>query len=185
MRNASRSDTTVDSHRLLEPARYDLLSAQPTVISDSDEPTNGELIMTNETPYPPADDETVVEPAAAAASAGPADEPPAAGRRWMNWRHLSHRRTPLLVAGAAVLLGCLLGAGVTAIATFAGDGPGGDDRGHSSRDGRTDGRGNPDTENRSGDGRGRGGHDEDTDDPATPAPSASAPAASAPAPAPS
>jgi hypothetical protein len=73
------------------------------------------------------------------------------------------RRVPLVITGAALLLGCILGAGAGAIGAFAlNDGHDGDNRGHSARDHRDDGR--------DGDGR----HDGDNRNQTVPAPSTSA-----------
>ena len=87
-------------------------------------------------PLPPA-----AEPTAAAT--GPAVTPPpftaaaapgpAAGHWW-------NRRFPLAVTAAALILGCVLGAGVVAVGALVGDGLRGDDRGHNSRDERFRGR---------------------------------------------
>jgi hypothetical protein len=81
--------------------------------------------MTDPTPH----DTTPAEPAPPATAAAPMP----AKTPWYG------RRVPLLVSGAALILGCLLGGGVVAIAAFAVE----DDRGgHSNRDERADRRGN-------------------------------------------
>lgn len=105
--------------------------------------------MSDETPRPDADkteeaDNTAAEPApaaptvaaaaaapaaptlAAAAAAPAAVAVPATGRWW-------NRRVPLAITGAALLLGCVLGAGVAAVGAFVGDSLHGDNRGHSDR----------------------------------------------------
>jgi hypothetical protein len=132
--------------------------------------------MSDQTPRPPHDDDTA---ALGAASAAPADDDkpgfaPAPGTRgrWYS------RRTPLLVTGAALLLGCLLGGAVVGVGALIADGHGGDDRGsHSSREDRSDGRGNDG-------GRHQGNRDNDDDQvtPAPPAPTGSAPATTVPTP---
>jgi hypothetical protein len=97
-----------------------------------------------------------------AATASPAPIAAPVTVRW--WQH----RVPLVITGAALLLGCILGVGAGAIGAFAvNDGHDGDNRGHSARDHRDDGRG--------GDGRdGDGSHDGDNRNQTVPAPSTSA-----------
>jgi hypothetical protein len=127
--------------------------------------------MSDETPRPGAADETAETAAPAPAAAGPVNEPAArpAGGRWWN------RRVPLLVIGAALVLGCLLGGGVVAVGALVGDFHGGDDRGHFSRDDRADRRGNDGgIRPGRGDNRGNGRRGDGPDKPApTPAPSTS------------
>jgi hypothetical protein len=125
--------------------------------------------MTDPTPH----DTTADEPAPPASEAAPVP----AKAPWYG------RRVPLLVSGAALILGCLLGGGVVAIAAFAVDGDRGDDRGnHSNRDERADDRGNGGNNrhepNRNGGGR-------NNDDQSNPAPSTSASSAPASTPTPS
>jgi hypothetical protein len=122
------------------------------------------------------DDATPIEPAPAAAPTAAPAPAAAAKSPWYG------RRVPLLISGAALILGCLLGGGVVAIAAFAVDGNHGDDRGsyhsHDERpDGRSNGNGNGNT--------GRHKQNRDGDDQPTPAPSTSsgtAPATSVPTP---
>ena len=121
--------------------------------------------MTDPTPH----DTTTHEPAPPATAAAPVPS----RAPWYG------RRMPLLVSGVALILGCLLGGGVVAIAAFTVDG----DRGsHSNRDERADGRGNGGNnrheENRNGGGR-------NNDDQPSPMPSTSASSAPASTPTPS
>lgn len=76
-------------------------------------------------------------PVAAPAAAAPvaAVPAPAAGHWW-------NRRVPLVIIGVALLLGCVLGAGVTAVGALVGSAWHGDDRGHGTRDDRFGGRNN-------------------------------------------
>jgi hypothetical protein len=127
--------------------------------------------MTDPAPH----DTTADEPAPPATAA--AADPVLAKAPWYG------RRVPLLVSGAALILGCLLGGGVVAIAAFAVDGDHGDDRGsHSNRDERADGRGNG-GDNRHEQNRDGGGRN--NDDQPNPAPSTSAGSAPASTPTPS
>jgi hypothetical protein len=163
--------------------------------------------MSDQTPRPPHENnETASLEAAPAAPAEPdgtatQDEPritpsPApvadAGGRWYS------RRTPLLVAGAALLVGCLLGGTVVGAGALIAGGHRGDDRGgYSKRDDRGgyskhDDRGGYGKRDERFNGRGmEGGRhkgNRGNGDPGTPAPSApasSAPAAGVPTPTPS
>jgi hypothetical protein len=121
--------------------------------------------MTDSMPHDTTPDEPA--PPATAAAPVPAKAP------WYG------RRMPLLVSGAALILGCLLGGGVVAIAAFAVDG---DHGGHSNRDERADGRGNGGN-NRHEQNRNGGGRSDD--DQPSPAPSTSASSAPASTPTPS
>jgi hypothetical protein len=120
--------------------------------------------MSDATPGPDKTEHIPTEPTSTITGMadGPAAAPPRpVGPRW--WT----RRVPLLLTAAALLLGCFLGAGVTAVGAFVvGEGLGGGDRHHSRNDGRGD-----------GDGR--------DSDRRQPAPAASTPAAVPTSPAPS
>ena len=137
--------------------------------------------MSDPTPPPDEIDHAAAQPeppAAHPAPPGTAYEPPAAqprpaGGRWWN------RRVPLLLTGAGLLLGCVLGAGVVAVGALAfGDGHGGGDR-VNSHDRGDAGHGGP---GRSG--RGDGPEQPEPTTPATPSSPAtpSAPATTAPSP---
>jgi hypothetical protein len=101
-----------------------------------------ELLMTDETTRPDNTDEPATQPAtqpAAQPVAQPAAQPvaqpdaqpvaPVPARWWT-------RRVPLLIIAAALLLGCVLGAGVVAVAALVVGDHHGDDRGYSNRDER-------------------------------------------------
>src|SRR3954454_19026361 len=123
------------------------LTATEHVMSDtSPRPDNpGEIPAQHTTPTEhAADAPPAAEPAGA--GAGPVAARPS---RWGgSWRD---RRIPLILIAAALLLGCVLGAGVVGVGALV-IGHHGDDRGYVNRDGR-DGPGiGP---NRNGDGRGR------------------------------
>ena len=107
-----------------------------------------------------------VPPTAAAPAAQPAPAaaiPP--GGRWWN------RRVPLVIIGVALLLGCVLGAGVAAVGVFVGDALHGDGRGHSTSDMRPGG-GNRDFGNGNGDRRNGRGDRQNQNNPPAPANSA-------------
>jgi hypothetical protein len=136
--------------------------------------------MSDPTPHD-IDAATPIEPAPAAAPT-PAAPTPAAPAPAVAKAPWYGRRVPLLISGAALILGCLLGGGIVAIAAFAVGGDHGDDRGsHNSRDERADGRDNGNTGRHM---QNRGGNDQPTPAPSTssstaratsvPAPSASA-----------
>ena len=114
--------------------------------------------MNDQTPSPSHDNDAAAPEPGLAHSA--AATTPAPGL-WFN------RRVPLLIAGAALLLGCMLGGGVVAIGALVTDG---DRGGHSSRDGRADDNsgGARHKGNRGGDGR--TGNDQSTPPPSTSAP---------------
>jgi len=131
--------------------------------------------MSNATPTPNPEPaaETAAEPVAATEQLATTEQPrPGVSSRWRPWR------IPLLIAAAALLLGCALGAGVVAVGAFLVGGHG-DDRGHS-RDVGGNGRNGDQGTRDDMRGPGRGDHGDRTA-PATPA--APAPSAVAPAPA--
>jgi hypothetical protein len=119
-----------------------------------------EQAMADETTRPDDIDQPVAEPVAPVRT------------RWWN------RRTPLLLTGAALLLGCVLGAGVAAVgALVIGGGHHGDGHGYSNRDERGDGRwGRDDVRGPGRDGR----RDQPAPAPSTTAPGTIAPSAVAP-----
>jgi hypothetical protein len=93
-------------------------------------------------------------------------------RRWST--RLRRRRTPLLIAGAGLLLGCLLGGGLVAAGFAVSDF--GDQRSHDGGAGRSErGQAGPDDRNRRDhNGGGRGQRRNSGDDGPTPSPSTSA-----------
>jgi len=117
--------------------------------------------MSDATPAPEPTDHPAEEPA-------PVQPSPARASWWRRqtwWRG----RTPWLIAAVALLLGCCLGGGIVAVGALAFGGGHGDDRGHSGRSERGEGRGGP----------GRGDHrDRSVPVPGTPAPSATSAAPS-------
>jgi hypothetical protein len=111
---------------------------------------------------------TPIEPAPAEpVAAAPAPAP--VRSRWYG------RRTPLLIAGAALILGCLLGGSAVGLAALVVDNHGS----HNSHDERGDGRGDGNGGGNSRHQRNRNGDGRTDDGQATPAPST--PANSAPA----
>ena len=120
------------------------------------------------------DGTTPIEPVAAEpAAAAPAPVP--VKSRWYG------RRGPLLIAGAALILGCLLGGSAVGIAALVDDNQGS----HNSQDERADSRGDDNGGGNSRHQRSRNGDGRTDDGRATPAPStpaSSAPATSAPTP---
>ncbi|WP_250009875.1 hypothetical protein [Actinoplanes sp. M2I2] len=122
--------------------------------------------MTDPTPRD-TDDTTPIEPAPAApVAAAPAPAP--VRSRWYG------RRTPLLIAGAALVLGCLLGGSGVGLAASVID----DHGNHNSHDEHADGRGgenNRHQRNRNGDRRPDGQATPTPSTPASTAPETSAP----------
>jgi hypothetical protein len=143
--------------------------------------------MSDATPPPGSTDPTTGEPVAAAtpAAATPAAAAPVTGRLHLVGARLRNRRTPLLLGGATLLLGCVLGAGVVAVgAVVFGGGHHGDDRSYSNSDHR--GTDRSDNHGRNDDDENGDGHHKPTAAPSTPAaPSTAAtPSASAGSPVP-